>query len=695
MYPDFNEILEELSYKVGIVDLTNESHKKQLVKLLRERGIDSAQQLADRASVVFEYIKENTPKPKSVLKEDDIVKSKASGNVYTVKTFDPSKHDKPTPDEIEKAKASNGGDLPTKDVSAASPQQSEPTQGQKLSSSDFQSSAEKDTQPTQSTQEPQSDFSELETSNKNTLDSFIKNGYAKSSGAPGSPGSMLNEIMSITSATDVLNSGGDFDYDSQLKSNIEKLKDTDLAKENDSDNPASGVKKSEAAEIAKQYGVSIGLASKSIIATRAAQSKTNHVKQAIIEKNGIENATSIPFFGDAKGLKSQEDAVNSTKGKILLGNTEITKEEATQIIRNSGGGENPSDTAIFVVNKNTGDLHMTFYSDKDNVNAIVAQSTIAAEVEFKKKQIEDFVQKGQMTAEQGEAVKNVMSSAIKEYQTLETDLDKVVNGPIIHLQSVNPNTLVGLAKTLSTGAFPDKYWKGDGKSVKGVAEMMSKSKKHMAYLPDGHATPPTDTEIMQGFVKYASDPNNTLTKTEQRVISDLSNKTDGPKLGAKLGEIRKRTVETDLNLIKKLDEQTVNINGTQVGIGTLLEAESVAEKLHLNIMFGGSGVYKDPDAFYQESGGVAVNKATMQKCLPFSDKNDMVSHFEVGEERETTKKGETTITGGSKIVYAISKNGQKYPIGEKIQRSKSGILGKLQTVYKYHPDVQKCFGKNG
>jgi hypothetical protein len=527
------------------------------------------------------------------------------------------------------------------------------------------------------------------------LDSFVKNGFAKSSGAPGSPGSMLNEIVSITSATNVLNSNEDFDYDTQLESNITTLKDTELGKENDSDNPASGVKKSEAAAVAKQYGISIGLASKAIIATRAAQSKTNHVKQAIIERNGIENATSIPFFGDAKGLKAQEDTVSSTKGKVLLGNTEISKEEAIQIIKNGGGGDNPSDTAIFVLNKDTGDLHMTFYSDKDNVNAIVAQSTITAEAEFKKKQIDDFVVKGVMTAEQGEVVKNTINSAITEYQQLETDLDKVVNEPIIHLQSVDPNTLIELSKKLSTGAFPDKYWNGDGKSTKGVAELMSKSKKHMAYLPDGHATPPTDVEMMQGFIKYASDTNNTLTKTEQRVISDLSNKTDGPKLGAKLGEIRRKTVETDLNLIKKLDEQTVNINGTQVGIGTLLEAESVGEKLHLNIMFGGSGVYQDPDAFYQESGGVAVNKATMQKCLPFDDKNDMISHFEVGEERETTKRGETTITGGSKIVYAISKNGQRYPIGEKIQRSKSGILGKLQTVYKYHPDVQNCFAKNG
>jgi hypothetical protein len=633
---------------------------------------------------VFEYIKENTPKPKRILKEDTVVKGKDSGNIYTVKTFNADRHVKPTPAEIEKAKKDNGGNLPS--------EPKEPAQGASVFGNDGGASVFPEPTPTQT--EPKSDFSELETVNKNSLDSFVKNGFAKSAGAPGTAGSMLNEIVSTTSATNVLNSNEDFNYDSQLESNITILKDTELGKENDGNKPASGVKKSEAAEVGKKYGISIGLASKAIIATRAAQSKTNHVKQAIIEKNGIKNATSIPFFGDAKGLKAQEAAVNTTKGKVFLGNTEISKEEATEIIRNSGGGENPSDTAIFILNKDTGDLHMTFYSDKDNVNAIVAQSTIKAEAEFKKKQIDDFVQKGLITPEQGEVVKKTIVSAIKDYQQLETDLDTVVNEPIIHLQSVDPNTLIELTKTLSTGANKDKYWNGD-KNVRGVAQLMTTSKKHMAYLPDGHTTPPTEVEMMQGFIKYASDTKNTLTQPEQKVLSELSNKTNGPNLGPKLGQIRKKTVETDLNLIKKLDEQTVNINGVQVGIGTLLEAESVAEKLHLNIMFGGSGVYKDEDAFYQESGGVAVNKATMEKCFPFDDKNDMVSHFEVGEERETTKRGETTITGGSKIVYAISKNGQRYPIGEKIQRSKSGILGKLQTVYKYHPDVQACFAKNG
>jgi hypothetical protein len=49
---------------------------------------------------------------KSILREDDVVKSKTSGNVYVVKQMDPDKHDKPTPDEIEKTKAANNGQLP-------------------------------------------------------------------------------------------------------------------------------------------------------------------------------------------------------------------------------------------------------------------------------------------------------------------------------------------------------------------------------------------------------------------------------------------------------------------------------------------------------------------------------------------------------------------------------------------------------
>ena len=37
---------------------------------------------------------------------------------------------------------------------------------------------------------------------------------------------------------------------------------------------------------------------------------------------------------------------------------------------------------------------MTFYSDKDNVNALVAQSSLKAEFTLKKKEVDNLVSKG-------------------------------------------------------------------------------------------------------------------------------------------------------------------------------------------------------------------------------------------------------------------------------------------------------------
>jgi hypothetical protein len=522
--------------------------------------------------------------------------------------------------------------------------------------------------------------------NRKSLDDFIEKGFTDSEGAPGSAGSMLNEIFSSTRATDAINSGKDFDYDSALDATCNQLKGSGLGKDNKSNNLPRGVKKSEAQPIAEKYGISLGEAGKAIIATRAAQSKNEHVTSNILKKSNIKNAKAEPFFGDKKGMKAQEDMVTGVSGKVFLGNTEVTKEEAIEIIRSGGGGANPSDTAIFVTNEDTGDLHMTFYSDKDNVSALVAQSSLKAEFNLKKKEVDKLVEKGTLSREQAETAKRIMDDSEAKHREIESKLDTVTAGPGKHLDTVDTDKLVELSKTLSKGANPDKYW---NKNIKGK---MSKPKM-AEYLPDGSENPPTDKELMKAFINYANANPTSLSKDEQRIVSDLSNKTDGPRIGAEIGKIRKATISTDLDTIKKLNETKIMVDGKEVGMGTILEAESVAEKLHLGMMFGGEGVFKDSDAFYQESGGVKVDRDSLAKCLPFDNKNEMIKNFKVGEETEQVQKGGTVITGGSKIIYAVTQDGKEYPIGEKKQRSKTGILGKLQTVYNYHPSLQKCLKK--
>lgn len=522
--------------------------------------------------------------------------------------------------------------------------------------------------------------------NKNSLDDFIEKGFTNSEGAPGSAGSMLNEIFSSTGATDAINNGKEFDYDSTLDSVCNQLKGSGLGKDNQSSNLPTGVKKSEAQPIAEKYGISLGEAGKAIIATRAAESKNEHVTSNILKKNNIENAKAEPFFGDKKGMKAQEDMVAGVSGRVLLGNTEVTKEEAIKIIQSGGGGANPSDTAIFVTNEDTGDLHMTFYSDKDNVSALVAQSSLKAEFNLKKKEVDKLVEKGTLSKEQAEAAKEVMNEAEAKHREIESKLDSVTSGPGKHLNTIEAGKLVELSKTLSKGANPDKYWNNN------IKKKMLKSSSS-EYLPDGSDNPPTDEQIMKGFVNYANKNPLDLTKDEQRIVADLSNSTDGPRLGAEIGKIRKATISTDLDTIKKLNETKIMVDGKEMGMGTVLEAESVAEKLHLGMMFGGEGVFKDSDAFYQESGGVKVDRDSLAKCLPFKNKEGMIKNFKVGEETEQTQRGGTAITGASKIIYAVTQDGKEYPIGEKKQRSKTGILGKLSTVYNYHPSLQKCLKK--
>jgi hypothetical protein len=662
-YELYNNPLSERSvaglYSV-LLEEFDEKRAKELVLAILEGGgpippkkeEDPNEKELDQYDMLTQIEKDELDKKEKNIDEDIYVKNKKSGSVYKVKKHNAETQDLASDDEIETAKAKQD------------------TSKQKLEKGEF---------------DPQE--------NKESINSFIEVGFSDSEGAPGSPGSMLNEIVSISSATDSFNSGKPFDYDSQLESNVNKLKGSGLGDENDGTAPPSGVTLKEARDIAKKYGVSVGLAGKCIIATRAAQSKNNHITEKISNANGLKNPKATAFFGDKNGLKAQENMINSTKGRVMLGNTEVSKEEAVKIIKSGGGGANPSDTAIFVTDETTGDTYMTFYSDKDNVNAIVAQSSLRAEGKVKKEQIRKLAESGKLTKEQAAKMESIIDDSVKEHERLEAELDNVTTGPAKHLSNQNPEELADIAKTTSAGREPDKYWK---KAVTNQLLGKKPNKAMLSELPDGHSNPPTDAEMMTAFVKYANNPDSTLTKDQQRLISDMNKATDGPKIGGAIGEIRKKTVESDMKMLNKLNDTTIKLDdGTEVRMGNYLEAESVVEKLHLGMQFGGEGVFSDSDAFYQESGGVKVDKETLSKCLPFKDKNDMISNFEVGEEREVTKRGSDVITGGSKIVYVITKQGERIPIGEKLQRSKQGDLGKLATVYKYSPEIQKCFKKNG
>jgi hypothetical protein len=114
--------------------------KRELEKLKRISVLKNKNQKDTRDKV------DKMIKLKSLLAEEDVVKNKKTGNVYVVQTYDPAKHDKPSPAEIEKTKQANNGVLPKSEPQPKQTPQNtapqKPKQGQKLSGSDFKSSAE-------------------------------------------------------------------------------------------------------------------------------------------------------------------------------------------------------------------------------------------------------------------------------------------------------------------------------------------------------------------------------------------------------------------------------------------------------------------------------------------------------------------------------------------------------------------------
>ena len=175
-----------------------------------------------------------------------------------------------------------------------------------------------------------------------------------------------------------------------------------------------------------------------------------------------------------------------------------------------------------------------------------------------------------------------------------------------------------------------------------------------------------------------------------------------PDIFSQLEDIRNRTLQAQRDFIKNNDEIKLDVDGEEVGLGTFLEAGTVWIQFHLEAVNPNSevGVHKYPGMFETNHGGLSVDGETLTKCMggDVKNKNDFIKKFEVGDIEDQkgvsgTQKGRTT--GSKKLVYAITAEGERIPIGVKVARSKTGKLGKLQTVYQWSPEMKKCFSKDG
>ena len=527
--------------------------------------------------------------------------------------------------------------------------------------------------------------------------------------APGNAGSLLNEIISGEVAQMVEENPNlseeeliDIVYERFGKSPL--FTQTTKSKiGNMSNSIAGGLKVGDIPE-----GKNKGLHSKIILAVRSGKRK--HKKsQEVAKKNGFENSKIENYYGHSSSFDAM---VNDIKGKQVIGpnGAEISQEEAEQLIRSGGGGDNPSDTATLVFDKDSNKVIMLFHSDKDSTEALVAQSSAKAEAEANEKNIDKLVEDGKITEEQGQAIKGENRELVDTLNEIETELKEVVTGPGNYfLKNVKPkDALKSIMNDENLDGSEDKN-KTSSKWNSVISKKTGKINSNLVkYLPEG-ADPnnPSEEQALEAFLKFMSDENKEEEPTADQVtlmerLNSRFIEKGAPDIFSQLEDIRNRTLQAQRDFIKNNDEIKLDVDGQEIGLGTFLEGGTVWKQFHLEAVNPNSevGVHKHPGMFETNHGGLSVDGETLTKCMggDVKNKNDFIKKFEVGDIEDQkgvsgTQKGKTT--GGKQIVYAITSGGDRIEIGQKVMRTKTGKTGKLQTVYNWSKDMKECFEKEG
>jgi len=245
-------------------------------------------------------------------------------------------------------------------------------------------------------------------------------------------------------------------------------------------------------------------------------------------------------------------------------------------------------------------------------------------------------------------------------------------------------------------------------------------------------------------------------KTEEERQKYLE-KAEEYNIAEKTEQVRREAVAAERRQLDELNKEEVTLpNGKKKPLGDFLEAQNLVDKLHLSQMDGkdAHGVYKHGGLMEVNMGGVVVNPEVLEKCLDSATSGEVIEDFEVDnpgpdeelsrstDEFETDKDGNawywaepgtgshesdpngtpqpggkknmTTnvdgakknksgkpmavgrVTGRNIFIYAVTKGPpvKRIPIATKTLRSKTGKLGKFQTVYQWSPEIQECFKDN-
>jgi hypothetical protein len=505
--------------------------------------------------------------------------------------------------------------------------------------------------------------------------------------APGNVSSMTAEILSGEAKFHLDQNPNMSDDELTLKL-YNQIKDTELGKELGSETVSSS---------GKYAGYNKDLLSMLKSVAKSGRKKWERNQKGIqnLKSQGklSDPTTTRSYYGHEVSIQKQMELIESLDGPFYTRDgVEVPKDVLLNFIKNSGGGENPSDTSTITVDER-GRAMVSFHSDKISLSDIQANSTPNQEAENAKK----IVEESDLPPQIKEQANQIISQGQDLLNQKENELEQAANQPARELANGDISQILNDIKS-------DKGITGKAKVSNKLKSLLSRGKPHsnlLPYLPQ-QEEPYTEEQLLKAFYEFAGDDNREGEMTsDQLKLLYRSAKQQGYDISANLGKIREESLEIQRNTHRKLNETSITLpNGDSKPLGDYIEAKNIIDKLHIGVIDGesGEGVGKYTGLFDVNMGGVIVEPDQLKTCLNTDNTDDFISHFEVGtpeKEDEVIINRETgQITGRNIFVYAVTKGGKRIKVAYKTQRSKAGESGKLQTTYQWDKETQKCFQSN-